>query len=71
MTSEFQYMMLDRLRSDCKYFLGDGARNTSVLWHKSVDAHIAAMKEFWNAVDEKPTWLTMADIEYFEREMKK
>ena len=29
---KFLYMMLDRLRCDCEYFLGFGGRNERRLW---------------------------------------
>ena len=67
----FEYMMLDRLKSDCKYFLGYGGRHLSILIDNSVVAHIEAMKRRWNDFPEdgKPEWLTMNDIDKFEKEM--
>lgn len=66
------YMLLSRLESDCKYYLGNGNRNEKVLWAGSVDKQIAKMKELWNNFpdDMKPEWLSMEDIENYEREMK-
>jgi predicted XRE-type DNA-binding protein len=66
-------MLLSRLESDCKYYLGNGNRYEKVLWAGSVDKQIAKMKELWNSFpdDMKPEWLSMEDIENYEKEMKK
>lgn len=32
MNNEFQYKMLDRMKSDCEYYLGYGNRSTKYLW---------------------------------------
>lgn len=67
----FQYQMLDRLRSDCEYYLGYGRRNSDCLWAKSEEAQIEEMKKIWNSFsdNEKPEWLTWKQIEKFERDM--
>lgn len=67
---EFKYQLLDRLKSDCEYFLKAGNRNEKHLWAGNVDDQIAKMKELWNSLEEKPEWLTMEDIENYEKEMK-
>ena len=67
---EYNYMLLDRLRSDCEYFLGNGNRNEKHLWAGSVDAQINEMKKIWNSLKEKPEWLTMEDINDYEKLMK-
>lgn len=68
---KFRYMLLDRMREDCKYYLGYGNRNPKELWANNVEEHIAYMKMLWNsfAEDEKPEWLTMNEILEFEKEM--
>lgn len=68
--SEYQYMLLDRLKTDCEYFLGNGNRNEKHLWAGSVDAQIKEMKKIWNSLKEKPEWITMDDINNYEKEMK-
>ena len=68
--SEYQYMLLDRLKMDCEYFLGNGNRNEKHLWAGSVDAQIKEMKKIWNSLNEKPEWLTMEDINNYEKLMK-
>lgn len=68
--SEYQYMLLDRLKTDCEYFLGNGNRNEKHLWAGSVDAQIKEMKKIWNSLKEKPEWLTMEDINNYEKLIK-
>ena len=68
--SEYDYMLLDRLRQDCEYFLGNGNRAEKHLWAGNVNDQIAKMKELYNKLPEKPEWLTMEDIENYEKEMK-
>lgn len=69
----FQYMMLDRLRSDCDYYLGYGQRNPDRLHEKSETAHIEVMKKIWNSfpLDKKPAWLTWDKILEYEKAMCK
>lgn len=66
---EHEYMLLDRLKQDCDYFLGNGNRDEKCLWAGSVDGQIAKMKNLYNILSEKPEWLTMEDIENYEKEM--
>jgi len=70
---KFQYMMLDRLRGDCDYYLGYGNRYPGHLWGKNEEAHIKAMKDIWHSFSfsEKPEWLTWEQIERYEEEMLK
>ena len=65
---EFEYMLLSRLQSDCEYFLNYGCGG-SRLWAPSVEEHIAKMKELWNKLPKKPEWLTMEQIEQYEKDM--
>lgn len=65
------YQLLGRLVSDCKYYLGGGYGAEKHLWAKSVEDQIAKMKDIYNKLDTKPEWLTMKDIEHYEKEMKK
>ena len=69
--SEYDYMMLGRLKSDCDYFLGNGNGNEEhSLWAKNIDEQISKMKELYNKVSEKPEWLTLEDIDNYEKAMK-
>ena len=62
------YRLLDRLRSDCEYFLGAGSRAEKHLWAGSVWAQIAKMRELYDTLPEKPEWLTKEAIDdYAER----
>lgn len=67
----FNYMMLDRLRSDCDYYLGNGNRSLSSLCYGSVKEHIEKMKELHNSFPEgqKPEWLTYEAILEYEKQM--
>lgn len=70
---EYNYMLLDRLKQDCEYFLGNGNGNAEhSLWAKDIDEQIAKMKELYNSFtdEEKPEWITMEDINNYEKEMK-
>lgn len=67
---EFEYMLLDRLKSDCKYFLGNGNRYEKHLWAGNVDKQIKKMKELYEILHVKPEWCTWEDILEYERLMK-
>lgn len=70
---EYNYMLLDRLKQDCEYFLGNGNGNAEhSLWAKDIDEQIAKMKELYNsfADNEKPEWITIEDINDYEKKMK-
>lgn len=69
----FNYMMLSRLLSDCKYYLGNGNRYEGHLWAKTVKEQIEEMKRIWGqfAENKKPEWLTWEDILNYEKEMIK
>lgn len=66
---EYNYQLLDRLKSDCEYFLGNGNRAEKNLWAGNVKDQIAKMKEIYNTLEEKPEWLTIEDIEAYEAKM--
>lgn len=68
--SKFNYMLLSRLQMDCDYFLGNGNRYEKNLWAGNVNDHIEMMKKIWNGFEEKPEWLSMEQIEDYERKMK-
>lgn len=66
----FAYQLLGRLRSDCKYYLGCGNHNPRCLWAKDEVEQIEYMKELYQAFpeDKKPDWISMEEIEKYERE---
>lgn len=57
------YFLLSRLKADCEYFLGAGGRAEKHLWAGNVREQIAKMRELYDALPEKPEWLTMEDID--------
>jgi len=69
--ASFRYRMLDRMRSDCEYYLGYGNRQPKNLWAGNEVAQIANMKALWNSFSEKdkPEWLSYEKIESYEKEM--
>lgn len=69
----FQYQMLDRLRSDCDYYLSFGNRNPGVLYYKDEEKQISAMKAIWMhfSKEDKPVWLTWEQILDYEKQMSK
>jgi len=67
---EFEYRQLSRLKSDCEYFLGAGQRHGKHLSEGGIEAQIAKMRELYDAVPDKPEWLTAEDIDRYEAEMQ-
>ena len=62
-------MLLDRLRADCDYFLGAGGRSEKHLWAGSVYAQVKKMRELYDALPEKPEWLTAEAIDRYAVQM--
>lgn len=67
----YKYMLLDRLRTDCGYFLGNGNRNNRTLWAGSVDTHLECMKLLWDSFpeDDRPEWLPASDLDQYAQDM--
>ena len=63
------YVLLDRLRADCDYFLGAGGRSEKHLWAGNVHAQIKKMRELYDALPEKPEWLTAETIDRYAAQM--
>ena len=63
------YRLLDRLRTDCDYYLGAGGRSEKHLWAGSVEKQIAKMRELYASLPEKPEWLSEQDIDRYEQQM--
>lgn len=70
-TDSYKYVLLDRMVMDCLYYLGNGNRNAKYLWSKDEAEHIANMKALWKSFPEdgKPEWLSVEDIDRFEKAM--
>ena len=64
------YRLLSRLKDDCDYFLGAGGRAEKHLWAGNVREQIAKMRELYDALPEKPEWLTMEDIDRYAQRME-
>ena len=67
----FRYMLLDRMRTDCEYYLGNGGRNAKDLWAGDEQLQIEYMAALYNSFDEdsKPQWLTLDEIYEFKELM--
>lgn len=70
-TDKFKYMLLDRLRADCEYFLGAGNRHAAHLWAHAVKPQIEAMLLLYDSFpdDSRPEWITREQIEGYRAEM--
>ena len=70
---EYDYMMLSRLESDCKYFLGNGNGYEGHLYYKEVNSHCDKMEELHNSfgLEDKPEWLTLEQIDQYRTNMLK
>lgn len=67
---QHNYMMLDRLRCDCEYYLNYGGRDADhALYYHNEQRHIDAMRQFWNELEVKPEWLTMEQINEYASKM--
>ena len=69
---QYEYMMLSRLESDCKYFLGNGNGFLGHLYYRDIDKHIAEMKKIYEAFldQDKPKWISLSDIEKYKEKME-
>ena len=67
----FRYQLLDRMRSDCEYFLGNGGGHDKYLWGGDVHSHVYFMRGLWNSFPNgyKPEWITFDDINSYEQRM--
>lgn len=67
----YRYMLLDRMRTDCNYFLGNGNGNEKVLWAGNIKDHMAVMKELWDSFDsdKKPECLSLEELSKYENQM--
>ena len=45
---EYLYQLLDRLRTDCEYYLGNGNHHPQALWAGNEQGQIDKMREIWN-----------------------
>lgn len=68
---KFRYQLLDRMRSDCDYYLGNGNKHDKYLWANNAIEQIAYMKALYNSFpdDKKPEWISLKDINNYEDAM--
>lgn len=67
---EYNYMLLGRLKSDCEYYINThGTETSNQLWAKNPADQIKKMQELYDAVPEKPEWLSQDDIQNFAKDM--
>lgn len=69
MDERFEYMLLDRLRQDCDYYLNQAGRNPKSLWAGNEQQQIDKMRELYNSVSEKPLWLTREQLDEYAARM--
>ena len=53
-----------------KELVAAGDRHEKFLWAGNLKNHIKTMKDIWNSLKVKPEWLTMEQIEAWEKEME-
>ena len=66
---KFMYMLLDRLRQDCDYYLGYGGKSKKSLWALDENEQIQKMYELYDSVPVKPEWLSREQIDRYAKEM--
>ena len=66
---KYPYMMLSRLKSDCDYYLGAGNKADKHLWALNPKDQIAYMRAIYDRLDPKPEWITMDEINEYEKNM--
>lgn len=67
----YKYQLLDRMRMDCDYYLGNGQIYGNHLWAGTEEKQIEYMKALWNSFPDegKPEWLTYPQILEYEENM--
>lgn len=55
---QFEYMLLNRLQSDCYLYLSGGGS----LWGITPQGHAEKMVELWQVLRVKPEWLTLSEL---------
>lgn len=62
LSAERKYCLLARMREDCEYFLGFGARHEKYLWTGNAKVQIENMLYLYDSIKQKPEWLTREQI---------
>lgn len=70
-SNSFKYRLLDRMKADCDYYLGNGEHHSKYLMGGTVKDHIEDMKELYNSFDieDRPEWITLEEIERYNERM--
>lgn len=64
------YMLLDRLRCDCEFYLNHGNRDAKYsLWAGDEQKQIDKMRELYDLLPTKPEWLTKEQIDGYAIKM--
>lgn len=66
---QLDYQLLNRLKSDCDYYLGYGNKNDKDLWAKNPYEQIKKMEELYDKLPVKPEWLTREEIQIYAEKM--
>lgn len=68
---KFNYMLLDRLRCDCEYYLAQHGHPTAArsLWARDEQKQIDKMRELYDLLSVKPEWLTREQIDEYAAKM--
>lgn len=67
MAQEFEYMLLNRLQSDCYSFIEHGGK----LWGITPKEHMNKMFELWDKLKIKPEWLTKQELKNLNLKLTK
>jgi len=69
--NKFNYQLLGRLQSDCKYYLGNGNKQSKFLWAQNEKEQIEKMKSLYASFsdEEKPEWISLDEILSYEADM--
>lgn len=64
---EHDYMLLSRLITDCKYYLGYGNRHKKFLWAHDEEEQIKKMKSLYYGMPyhQRPQWLSETRLKYY------
>lgn len=66
---KFYYMLLGRMRQDCRYYFGYGNRNARDLWAHNELKQISYMLNLYKRVPVAPVWLKKKEIYQYAKGM--
>lgn len=67
----FRYMLLDRMKTDCDYYLGNGNKNKEKLWSGDETQQIKNMISLFRSfgVKGQPEWLPVEELNNYSRQL--